>query len=74
LVLQKWGEVLGELHDLGKEQKNFQNYIRCVSGYEKKTYTHVNHAYVGALAAKKIYPKEYIFLSPPHYGTPFWIG
>lgn len=28
-----WGEVLGKLHDKGKESNAFQKYIRKASGY-----------------------------------------
>ena len=58
----EWGKVLGLLHDKGKEQKTFQQHIKSASGYEN---IHVdgdyNHAYVGALIAKKL------FNNPPYY-------
>ena len=60
--MSEWGKVLGLLHDKGKEQKTFQQHIKSASGYEN---IHVdgdyNHAYVGALIAKKL------FNNPPYY-------
>lgn len=60
-----WGQVLGLLHDKGKEQHAFQRYIRGVSGYEPEysAATKRYHAYVGALIAKKLYMKEHLPLS-----------
>lgn len=60
----EWGKVLGLLHDVGKEQKTFQQHIKKESGYEPDTKVEgeYNHAYVGALVAKKL------FASPiPYY-------
>jgi len=61
---------IGMLHDKGKEQKEWQNYIKKVSGLEEnaKFNEHVNHAYVGALIAKKIYPQIYPLLAYPILG------
>lgn len=62
-----WGMVLGMLHDKGKEQKEFQSYIRKVSGYmpEIKNVERTPHAYVGALIAKQLYPQYFPLLSMP---------
>ena len=62
-----WGFVLGMLHDKGKEQQEFQRYIRKVSGYmpEIKNVERTPHAYVGALMAKQLYPKSFPLLSMP---------
>lgn len=66
----KWGEVLGLLHDKGKEQIGFQNYIQGVTGYSSKLKSSVRipHAYVGALIAKRLYPYLYPVLSYPILG------
>ena len=62
-----WGAVLGKLHDKGKEQKEFQSYIRKVSGYmpEIKNVEKTPHAFVGALMAKQLYPQFFPLLSMP---------
>lgn len=55
----EWGLVMGLLHDKGKEKQAFQDYIRRTSGYDLTAPMlngrDKNHAYVGALIAKKIY-------------------
>ena len=62
-----WGMVLGMLHDKGKEQKEFQRYIRKVSGYipEIRNVERTPHAFVGALMAQKLYPQFFPLLSMP---------
>lgn len=64
---EDWGIVMGILHDKGKEQEEFQRYIRKVSGYmpEIKNAVRTPHAYVGALLAKRLYPKSFPLLSMP---------
>lgn len=55
--LPSWGYVLGLLHDKGKEQAAFQQYIRRVNGLltiDKKHYDNHNHAFVGGLLAKEL--------------------
>lgn len=61
--MTEWGEVLGLLHDKGKEQKSFQQHIKKESGYvsDIKVEGDYKHAYVGALIAKQL------FKSPPFY-------
>ena len=61
--MAEWGRVLGLLHDKGKEQKTFQQHIQKESGYipNIKVEGDYNHAYVGALIAKKL------FSNPPYY-------
>lgn len=56
--MAEWGRVLGLLHDVGKEKKAFQQHIMKESGYspEIKVDGDYNHAYVGGLIAKKIFP------------------
>jgi len=55
----EWGFVMGLLHDKGKEKQAFQDYIKRASGYDLSVPIlngrDKNHAYVGALIAKKIY-------------------
>lgn len=55
----EWGRAMGLLHDKGKEKRDFQNYIRKVTGYDPAAppYDDKTHAYVGALLADKIYGK-----------------
>ena len=60
-----WGYIAGLLHDKGKEQKDFQRYIRYVSGYDlsDRFSGNVNHSYVGALLARQLYKSSYPILS-----------
>ena len=62
-----WGHVLGMLHDKGKEQIEFQRYIRKASGYmpEISSTGKTPHAYVGALMARQLYPQIFPLLSMP---------
>lgn len=54
-----WGRVLGLLHDKGKEQKTFQEYIMKNSGFRPELTISGEHyhAFVGGLLAKSIYGK-----------------
>ena len=56
-----WGEVLGKLHDKGKESNAFQKYIRKASGYapDIKVSEEHRHAYVGGVIARRIYGKGF---------------
>lgn len=55
--MSMFGYIAGMLHDLGKERDVFQQYIRAVNGIEGYTVpAEHRHAYVGALAALKLYP------------------
>lgn len=62
--MSSWGEVLGFLHDKGKEKKAFQEYINKVSGLAPNITVSGNkdHAYVGALVAKLLYPRLHLLL------------
>lgn len=62
--MDTWGEVLGLLHDKGKEKKAFQEYIKKSSGYQPDTIVSGNkdHAIVGALVAKRLFPQQHILL------------
>ena len=55
-----WGRVLGLLHDKGKEQKSFQEYIMKNSGFrpELRVSGEHYHAFVGGLLAKSLYGKS----------------
>ncbi len=65
------GYVMGLLHDKGKEQVEWQKYIQGVTGYNEE-YADVkngpNHAYVGACAVEKQYPKIAPFIAQPIAG------
>lgn len=65
-----WGNVLGLLHDKGKEQNAFQRHIRKESGYEPdaKVTGDYNHAYIGGLIAKKLFPQLYPLIANPVTG------
>ena len=54
-----WGRVLGLLHDKGKEQKSFQEYIVKNSGFRPELTVSGEHyhAFVGGLLAQSIYGK-----------------
>ena len=54
-----WGEVLGKLHDKGKESNAFQKYIRKASGYapDINVPEEHRHAYVGGVIARRMYGK-----------------
>lgn len=68
--MKDYGVLLGLLHDKGKEQDDFQTYIKKMSGLcpELIVRNHPNHAYVGALLAKKLYPPFTPFLAYPIMG------
>lgn len=55
----EWGRILGLLHDKGKEKRAFQQHIKKGSGYDESARVEgdYNHAYVGALIAKQLFPK-----------------
>lgn len=53
----EWGYAMGILHDKGKEQQAFQDYIRIINGISATPLNgrDKSHAYVGALLAKELY-------------------
>ncbi|MCI6161022.1 MAG: CRISPR-associated helicase Cas3' [Prevotella sp.] len=63
----EWGEVLGLLHDKGKEKKAFQQHIMKESGDDPniKVEGDYSHAYVGALIAKEFYKPVLPLLAYP---------
>ena len=63
-----WGWFIGQLHDKGKERKDFQNYIRKENGIEAPTYNDKTHAWIGALLAKQIALKLYPMATFPILG------
>lgn len=65
-----WGQIMGLLHDKGKEKIDFQRYIRKVSEYDISVppYKDKTHAYVGGLLAKEMYGSLSLFLSYPIIG------
>lgn len=58
--MAQWGEVLGLLHDKGKESNAFQQHIMKNSGYasDTKVVGDYHHAYVGAVMARNTYGKN----------------
>ncbi len=62
--------IMGLLHDKGKEQKQWQKYIRYVTGQNNDGggYNHPNHAYVGACMAQKTYPEIAPLIAQPIAG------
>ena len=76
LGMPGWGTFLGLLHDKGKGKKDFQTYIRLMNEFpaDSRTYQDKTHAYVGALLAKRLFPKGYHFvayaLAGHHAGMP----
>lgn len=66
----EWGKVMGLLHDKGKETTAFQQYIRKESGYEPdiRITSDTHHAYIGALAAQKLFPQPSALLANPIAG------
>lgn len=49
--MREWGELIGLMHDRGKEKQGFQSYIKKESGYDEscKSNDNKNHSYVGAV-------------------------
>lgn len=71
------GRLMGKLHDKGKEQKAFQEYIAAFSGYAEElkcknsrnhTPEHVPHAYIGGLCAKELLGQAAFLIAYPILG------
>lgn len=63
----RMGYIIGQFHDIGKEQDSFQLYIRKVSGFKPdlKYAGRTPHAFIGALVVRKLYPHLFPLLSYP---------
>jgi CRISPR-associated endonuclease/helicase Cas3 len=77
---EKWGQLAGRWHDLGKYSNAFQRYIRSASGFEAHLVDavsgKVNHSSAGALHAKALFgnlglPLAYL-IAGHHAGLPDW--
>lgn len=66
-----YARIMSLLHDKGKEQLEWQKYIRQVTGYNKD-YSGINkgpnHAFVGACVARKCYPEIAPLIAQPIAG------
>ena len=62
--MAEWGRILGLLHDKGKEKKAFQQHILKESGKDPyiKVEGDYRHAYVSALIAKTLFPKQHLLM------------
>lgn len=62
--MAEWGRVLGLLHDKGKEKRAFQQHIIKDSGLDPTVKVEVDyrHAYVGALIAAKLFPRQHLLM------------
>ncbi|MEN8130237.1 MAG: CRISPR-associated helicase Cas3' [Pseudomonadota bacterium] len=78
---QDWSRLAGLWHDLGKYSKEFQNYIKTVSGYDPEAHIEtapgrVDHSTAGAqYAVEKLGPKGRILaylIAGHHAGLPDW--
>ena len=60
----EWGRIVGLLHDKGKEKTAFQQHIQKDSGYKPgiRVEGDYKHAYVGALVAKRLFPKHHVLM------------
>jgi CRISPR-associated endonuclease/helicase Cas3 len=68
--MRAWGEMLGQLHDRGKESIAFQDHIRHASGYDtsKNSIEPHLHSPIGAVLAHRIKLDALFWLSNPIAG------
>ncbi len=59
--MASWGEILGKLHDKGKESNAFQQHVKKESGYDPniKVTGNYHHAYIGGMIARELYGKTF---------------
>ena len=62
--MKEWGRIMGLLHDKGKEKRAFQQHILKESGLDPSIRVEgdYRHAYVGALIAKKLFPRYHLLM------------
>ncbi|MCR5394266.1 MAG: CRISPR-associated helicase Cas3' [Bacteroidales bacterium] len=60
--------LMGLLHDKGKEQPQWQRYIRYETGLSQEKAEKVPHAYVGACMAKQLFPQIAPLIGQPIAG------
>ncbi len=60
-----WGQMLGLLHDRGKERLSFQNHIRTSSGFDNcpDSGEGHHHSYIGAILAHRLPHDAFCWLS-----------
>lgn len=76
----QWAWWLGELHDLGKARRSFQNYLKASNGLMDKNYDDSDHSHsgVGAVWATEKFPKHPLgrvaayCVAGHHAGLPDW--
>lgn len=63
--MASWGEMLGMLHDRGKESNGFQSYIRRATGIDPSasSSTPKNHSFIGAVLAHRLPLDQLYWLS-----------
>lgn len=80
-----WAKVVGVLHDLGKANRAFQEYLKKAQGLDASEYDsgdgsrHPNHSGVGAILAHEKWPhligKTVAYIIAGHHaGIPDWFG
>ncbi len=65
------GNIMGMLHDKGKEQVEWQKYLQGITGYNEEYAHELNgphHAYVGAIIAQRQYPQIAPLIAQPIAG------
>lgn len=65
---ESWGYVAGLLHDLGKSQAGFQNYLKECQNHPEKKIRGPDHSSAGAVLAAQQYWEGLAFLLAGHHG------